>query len=99
MMRRIRFRYLNLYAVIEDRKANPKEGSYTNYLFDKGIDKILKKAERKPQRSLLQQRIQSEEVKYEMADFLYHAMVLMVEKDSTGMILWVSLPTDKIRGI
>lgn len=33
----------SVYAVIEDRKANPKEGSYTNYLFDKGIDKILKK--------------------------------------------------------
>ena len=32
-----------LYAVIADRKANPKEGSYTNYLFDKGLDKILKK--------------------------------------------------------
>ena len=32
-----------LYAVIMDRKTNPKEGSYTNYLFDKGIDKILKK--------------------------------------------------------
>ena len=33
----------DVYGVILDRKANPKEGSYTNYLFDKGIDKILKK--------------------------------------------------------
>ena len=35
--------FQNVYDVITDRKANPKEGSYTNYLFDKGIDKILKK--------------------------------------------------------
>ena len=33
----------DVYAIILDRKANPKEGSYTNYLFDKGLDKILKK--------------------------------------------------------
>ncbi len=44
MMPRIRFRFLNRYMqTIADRKENPKRGSYTNYLFDKGLDKILKK--------------------------------------------------------
>ena len=42
----------DVFAVIKDRKENPKEGSYTNYLFDKGIDKILKKLEKRPPKSL-----------------------------------------------
>ena len=74
----------SLYAVIEDRKANPKEGSYTNYLFDKGIDKILKKVgEEAAEIIIAAKNPNPEEVKYEMADFLYHAMVLMVEKGLT----------------
>ena len=73
-----------MYAVIEDRKANPKEGSYTNYLFDKGIDKILKKVgEEAAEIIIAAKNPNPEEVKYEMADFLYHAMVLMVEKGIT----------------
>ena len=73
-----------MYAVIEDRKANPKEGSYTNYLFDKGIDKILKKVgEEAAEIIIAAKNPNPEEVKYEMADFLYHAMVLMVEKGLT----------------
>lgn len=60
---------------------NPKEGSYTNYLFDKGIDKILKKVgEEATEVVIAAKNPNPEEVKYEMADFLYHAMVLMVEK-------------------
>lgn len=47
----------DVYNVILDRKKNPKEGSYTNYLFDKGIDKILRKLEKKLLKLLLQQRI------------------------------------------
>ena len=68
-----------------DRKNHPKEGSYTNYLFDKGIDKILKKGGRGVlQRSSLLPRTRiKEEIKYEISDFLYHAMVLMVEKGVT----------------
>ena len=74
----------SVYAVIEDRKANPKEGSYTNYLFDKGIDKILKKVgEEAAEIIIAAKNPNPEEVKYEMADFLYHAMVLMVEKGLT----------------
>lgn len=69
------------YATILDRKKNPKEGSYTNYLFDKGIDKILKKVgEEASEIIIAAKNPDPEEIKYEIADFLYHAMVLMVEK-------------------
>ena len=72
------------YNTILDRKANPKEGSYTNYLFDKGIDKILKKVgEECTEMIIAAKNPNPEEIKYEMADFLYHAMVLMVEKGVT----------------
>ena len=70
----------SVYNVITDRKANPKEGSYTNYLFDKGIDKILKKVgEEATEIVIAAKNPGCEEVKYEIADFLYHVMVLMVE--------------------
>lgn len=69
-----------LYAVIEDRKAHPKEGSYTNYLFDKGIDKILKKCgEEATEMVIAAKNPDAEELKYEIADLLYHMSVLMVE--------------------
>lgn len=71
----------SVYATIEDRRANPKEGSYTNYLFDKGIDKILKKVgEEATELIIAAKNPNPEEIKYEMADFLYHAMVLMVQR-------------------
>ena len=70
--------------VIKDRKIHPKEGSYTNYLFDKGIDKILKKlGEEATEIVIAAKNPNSNEVKYEISDFLYHMMVLMVEKDVT----------------
>lgn len=69
-----------VYDVITDRRNNPKEGSYTNYLFDKGIDKILKKVgEEATEIVIAAKNPDKEEVKYEIADFLYHVMVLMVE--------------------
>ena len=72
------------YAVIKDRKEHPKEGSYTNYLFDKGIDKILKKCgEEATEIIIAAKNPDPEEIKYEIADFLYHMMVLMVEKGIT----------------
>lgn len=72
------------YATIVDRKLHPKEGSYTNYLFDKGIDKILKKVgEEATEIIIAAKNPDPEEIKYEMADFLYHAMVLMVERGVT----------------
>ncbi len=70
----------NLYDVIVDRKLHPKEGSYTNYLFDKGIDKILKKCgEEATEIVIAAKNPNAEELKYEIADFLYHVSVLMVE--------------------
>ena len=67
--------------VIEDRKIHPKEGSYTNYLFDKGLDKILKKlGEEATEIVIAAKNPNKNEVKYEISDFLYHMMVLMAEK-------------------
>ena len=74
----------DVYNVIKDRKVNPKEGSYTNYLFDKGIDKILKKVgEEATEIVIAAKNPNPNEVKYEISDFLYHVMVLMVEKGVT----------------
>lgn len=71
----------DVYDVILDRKAHPKEGSYTNYLFDKGIDKILKKlGEEATEIVIAAKNPDKEEIKYEISDFLYHMMVLMAEK-------------------
>ena len=69
-----------VFGVIQDRKKNPKAGSYTNYLFDKGIDKILKKCgEEATEIIIAAKNPDSEELKYEISDFLYHMMVLMAE--------------------
>ncbi len=77
--------------VIKDRKVHPKEGSYTNYLFDKGIDKILKKlGEEATEIVIAAKNPNANEVKYEISDFLYHMMVLMVEKDVT----WEEITTE-----
>lgn len=74
----------DVYDIILDRKAHPKEGSYTNYLFDKGIDKILKKVgEEATEIVIAAKNPDPEEVKYEISDFLYHMMVLMAEKGVT----------------
>jgi phosphoribosyl-ATP pyrophosphohydrolase/phosphoribosyl-AMP cyclohydrolase len=70
----------DVYNIILDRKQNPKEGSYTNYLFDKGIDKILKKCgEEATEIVIAAKNPDSEELKYEISDFLYHMMVLMAQ--------------------
>ncbi|MCR5302767.1 MAG: bifunctional phosphoribosyl-AMP cyclohydrolase/phosphoribosyl-ATP diphosphatase HisIE [Lachnospiraceae bacterium] len=74
----------DVYSVIMDRKDNPKEGSYTNYLFDKGLDKILKKVgEEATEIVIAAKNPENEESKYEIADFLYHIMVLMALKGIT----------------
>lgn len=80
-----------VFSVIEDRKEHPKEGSYTNYLFDKGIDKILKKVgEEATEIVIAAKNPNPNEVKYEIADFLYHMMVLMAEKGVT----WEEVTTE-----
>ena len=69
-----------VYRTIADRKLNPKEGSYTNYLFDKGIDKILKKCgEESAEIIIAAKNPDRMELRYEIADYLYHLMVLMVD--------------------
>lgn len=73
--------FQDVFEVILDRKKHPKEGSYTNYLFDKGIDKILKKCgEEATEIVIAAKNPDKEELKYEISDFLYHMMVLMAEK-------------------
>ena len=80
-----------VFDVIKDRKVHPKEGSYTNYLFDKGIDKILKKlGEEATEIVIAAKNANPNEVKYEISDFLYHMMVLMAEKDVT----WEEITTE-----
>ena len=80
-----------VFDVIKDRKVHPKEGSYTNYLFDKGIDKILKKlGEEATEIVIAAKNPNSNEVKYEISDFLYHMMVLMAEKNVT----WEEITTE-----
>ena len=80
-----------VFSVIEDRKEHPKEGSYTNYLFDKGIDKILKKVgEEATEIVITAKNPNPNEIKYEIADFLYHMMVLMAEKGVT----WEEVTTE-----
>ena len=67
-----------LYDVIIDRKTNRKEGSYTNYLFDKGQDKILKKIGEEAAETIIASKNQSKaETLYEMADLWYHCLVLL----------------------
>lgn len=74
----------DVFAVIQDRKVHPKEGSYTNYLFDKGIDKILKKVgEEATEIVIAAKNPDPEEIKYEISDFLYHVMVLMAQRGVT----------------
>lgn len=71
-----------VYDVIKDRKVHPKEGSYTNYLFDKGIDKILKKlGEEATECVIAAKNSDNRDVVYEISDLLYHMMVLMAEKE------------------
>ena len=70
-----------MHTILE-RKEHPKEGSYTNYLFEKGIDKILKKVgEEATEIVIAAKNPDSDELKYEICDFLYHMMVLMAERD------------------
>ena len=81
----------DVFAVIKDRKIHPKEGSYTNYLFDKGIDKILKKVgEEATEIVIAAKNPNSNEIKYEISDFLYHVMVLMAEKG----VSWEDITTE-----
>lgn len=69
-----------LYEVILNRKENPKEGSYTNYLFQEGIDKILKKIGEESSEVIIGAKNSREELIYEASDLVYHLMVLLVNQ-------------------
>ena len=69
-----------LYALLEERKKEQPEGSYTTYLFQKGLDKILKKVGEECTEVIIAAKDQDrKETIYEIADLTYHVMVLMVE--------------------
>ncbi len=73
-----------LYSVVLDRKVHPQEGSYTCYLFDKGLDKILKKCgEECTEMVIAAKNHDNEELANEINDVLYHMAVLMVERGLT----------------
>ena len=74
------FTWQGLYELIEGRKTDPKEGSYTTYLFDKGLEKILKKVgEESTEVIIAGSKRDKEETVYEISDLAYHVMVLMIE--------------------
>lgn len=73
-----------LTAVTQDRQKNPKEGSYTNYLFNKGEDKILKKVGEEAAEVVIAGKNRSkEEISYEVADLMYHLTVMLVDNGMT----------------
>ena len=73
-----------LYDTILQRKANPEAGSYTTYLFEKGLEKILKKVGEESSEVLIAALTQSKTDQInELGDLFYHLMVLMVEKGIT----------------
>jgi len=73
-----------LYKLIAGRRSDPKEGSYTSYLFDKGIDKILKKVGEETTEVIVAGKGgEKAETIYEISDLYYHVMVLMVEMGIT----------------
>jgi phosphoribosyl-ATP pyrophosphohydrolase/phosphoribosyl-AMP cyclohydrolase len=81
-----------LYNVINDRKHNPKEGSYTNYLFEKGRDKILKKVgEEAAETIIASKNDDKKEILYEMADLWYHCLVLLAHHNITPTELFSEL--------
>ena len=77
---RSEFSAAQLYELIRGRKAEKKEGSYTSYLFDKGLDKILKKVGEECTEVIIAAKAEDKkETVYEIADLAYHVMVLMIE--------------------
>ena len=75
------FSYEGLMELIKGRKTKPQEGSYTTYLFEKGIDKILKKIGEECTEVIIAAKAEDKpETIYEIADLCYHTMVLMIEQ-------------------
>lgn len=73
--------FTELYKVIEDRRDHPQEGSYTCYLFDKGLDKILKKVGEECAETIIAAKNgNKEETVGEISDLFYHILVMMVNE-------------------
>lgn len=88
-----------LYSAIAEKKANPMDGSYTSYLFERGTDKILLKIGEECTETVLAAKNGSEaELIYELSDLFYHLTVLMVEKAITPEAIMKELEhrTEKI---
>ena len=80
-----------LYTTIMERKTNPKEGSYTNYLFDKGLNKILKKVGEECTEVIIAAKDNNnKELTFEIADLMYHLTVMMALKGVT----WDDIATE-----
>ncbi len=86
----------DVFSVIADRLNHPKEGSYTNYLFTKGLDKILKKiGEEACEVVIASKNGTADEIKAEIADLLYHIMVLLVDRGMTLQDIYEELKKRK----
>ena len=86
------FSYEKLFDLIKGRKTNPQEGSYTTYLFQKGVDKILKKVGEEATEVIIAGKGGSkQELIYEISDLVYHVMVLMAEQNVTTQEVFTEL--------
>lgn len=87
-----------LYNIIEDRKEHPKEGSYTNYLLEKGLDKILKKVgEESAETIIAAKNSDSKEMVFEVCDLLYHLSVLLSIKGITWEEIFAELAKRELK--
>jgi phosphoribosyl-AMP cyclohydrolase / phosphoribosyl-ATP pyrophosphohydrolase len=75
-----RLSFQGLYDIILDRQRNPKEGSYTHYLFTKGLDKILKKVAEETGEVIIASKNNNAELIYETSDLFYHVFVLLANQ-------------------
>lgn len=83
-------------ATVIDRKNNPEDGSYTNYLFDKGEDKILKKVGEEAAEVVIAGKNRSkEEISYETADLMYHLTVMLVDNGMTWEDIYAEIKRRK----
>ncbi|MCD7771244.1 MAG: bifunctional phosphoribosyl-AMP cyclohydrolase/phosphoribosyl-ATP diphosphatase HisIE [Oscillospiraceae bacterium] len=92
------FSYSELYDQISGRKDSPKEGSYTTYLFDKGLDKILKKVGEECTEVIIAGKAEDKrETVYEISDLIYHLFVLMVESGISLDDIWDELSSRHVK--
>ena len=81
---KVPFSYERLMDMIKGRRENPKEGSYTTYLFEKGLDKILKKVGEESTEVIISAKDNDKDnTVYEIGDLMYHVMVLMCQMNIT----------------